>query len=77
MLYEVITIQVLETVMKDLAQLPLNGGSDSQTGSQMESCSARLLAFQQVLKDAAALVENAHHNPVSQITMDAGSIELF
>ncbi|BCA80679.1 methyl-accepting chemotaxis protein [Desulfuromonas sp. AOP6] len=68
---------VLEAVLNDLASLPLGKVSeDGEEEGAADGC-ARLRALRDVLGQAAILVEQAQHNPVSQKTLDEGSIELF
>ncbi|MDW7645346.1 MAG: methyl-accepting chemotaxis protein [Desulfuromonadales bacterium] len=70
-------IEVLEAVLNDLSSLPLGQSADEPEGEGAVDGSARLQALREVLGQAAVLVEQAQHNPVSQKTLDEGSIELF
>lgn len=70
-------IGVLEAVLNDLVSLPLGKFPDDGEGEEAIDGSARLRALRDVLGQAAILVEQAQHNPVSQKTLDEGSIELF
>ena len=70
-------IEVLEAVLNDLSSLPLGKSSDEGEEGETTDGNVRLRALRDVLGQAAILVEQAQHNPVSQKTLDEGSIELF
>ena len=70
-------IGVLEGVLSDLVSLPLGKVPDDGDEEESADGGVRLRALSAVLGQAAILVEQAQHNPVSQKTLDEGSIELF
>lgn len=70
-------IEIMETVLGDLSSLPLNDQDGAPEAGRADGCCKRLEALQGVLGQAALLVEKAQHNPVSQMTLEEGSIELF
>ncbi|MGD9786423.1 MAG: methyl-accepting chemotaxis protein [Sulfuricellaceae bacterium] len=68
-------IAAMESVMDSIAAIPLAEES-SATEASIE-CRLRLQHFKEALTEAAKLVEQVKHNPVSQAEMSAGDIELF
>ncbi len=68
-------IAAMESVMGSIAAIPLAEES-SATEASIE-CRLRLQRFKEALAEAAKLVEQVKHNPVSQAEMSAGDIELF
>lgn len=76
MQFQDMSTQIIDTVSKRLiaAEELLNGlASLSANADQNGSCEQLL----QLLNSAKNLVQQSHHNPVSQKSMDEGDIELF
>lgn len=69
-------VELLAAMLENLRQVSLevNAGGSQDQGDQLQR---HLLAFRDGLGEAAQLVEAVRHNPVSQKTMEVGSIELF
>ncbi|MDX9709443.1 MAG: methyl-accepting chemotaxis protein [Trichloromonas sp.] len=68
-------IDALGKILESLARLPL---AARDFGEADEShCEERLQRFTRQIGEAAALVERARHNPVSQSSLATGDIELF
>ncbi len=68
-------IEVLESVLTNLGNLPLELQNDKQGAEK--NLELRLDGFKSGLNQAFSLVEKARHNPVSQTSMAEGDIELF
>jgi methyl-accepting chemotaxis protein len=68
-------IETLGEILASLAHLPL--AARELSGADEAQCEERLQRFAQQLGEAAALVERARHNPVSQKSLATGDIELF
>lgn len=69
-------VELVAAMLENLGRLSLEvetGGSQDQ-GERLQR---HLSAFREALGEAAQLIEAVRHNPVSQKTMDVGSIELF
>lgn len=69
-------IELLATMLESLRQISLQS-SDSGEAERSGVVTHHLLAFRSGLDEAGQLVDAVRHNPVSQKTMDVGSIELF
>ena len=69
-------VELLAAMLENLRQVSLevNAGGTQDQGDRLQR---HLLAFREGLGEAAQLVESVRHNPVSQKTMEVGSIELF
>ena len=70
-------VEILESVLNELSQLSndleINGvGQESQN-----SCAERIERLQRAVSKASMVIEHAHHNPVSQKSMNQGDVELF
>lgn len=68
-------IDALGEILESLARLPL--AAREFAGADDAHCEERLQRFARQLGEAAALVERARHNPVSQKSLATGDIELF
>ncbi len=68
-------IDALGEILDSLARLPLAAREFSDANKT--HCEERLQRFARQLGEAAALVERARHNPVSQTSLATGDIELF
>lgn len=68
-------IDALGEILDGLARLPLTAREFSDADDA--HCEERLERFARQLGEAAALVERARHNPVSQRSLATGDIELF
>lgn len=69
-------IELLATMLEKLRQISLQSSSAGEA-DRPGSVRHHLLAFRSGLDEAAQLVDAVRHNPVSQKSMDVGSIELF
>ncbi|PLX84510.1 MAG: hypothetical protein C0617_07725 [Desulfuromonas sp.] len=68
--------ELMRSMLTGLAGVTLVGaGADSRDPGH--DCSLRLTGIKSGLAEAAALVERVKHNPVSQKSMDTGTVELF
>ena len=68
-------VENLESLLVSLADLSLDQG-DTADDLQTD-CERRLHAFKNGLEEASNVLSRASHNPVSQKSMDEGSIDLF
>ncbi|MDY0268584.1 methyl-accepting chemotaxis protein [Trichloromonas sp.] len=68
-------IDALGEILESLARLPL--AAREFADADETHCEKRLQRFARQLGEAAALVERARHNPVSQKSLATGDIELF
>lgn len=68
-------IDALGDILDSLARLPLAVREFADV--DQAHCEERLQRFARQLGEAAALVERARHNPVSQTSLATGDIELF
>ena len=68
-------IDALGEILDSLAHLPLTAKDFADADEA--HCEERLQRFARQLGEAAALVERARHNPVSQSSLATGDIELF
>lgn len=69
-------VDLLASMLENLRQVSLQ----TQPGGQLEAGGGvqhHLLAFRDGLEEASQLIDAVRHNPVSQKSMDVGSIELF
>jgi methyl-accepting chemotaxis protein len=69
-------IELLAVMLENLRQISLESRDGGQI-DQSERLQRHLLDFRAGLDEAAQLVDAVRHNPVSQKSMDVGSIELF
>lgn len=69
-------VEVLDSVLSSLAQLPLACQSMEEQDLYAD-CEGRIKHFKQGIVEASSLIEQARHNPVSQKSLDEGDIELF
>lgn len=68
-------VENLESLLVSLADLSLDEG---ETANDLQAdCERRLHAFKSGLEEASNVLARASHNPVSQKSMDEGSIDLF
>ena len=69
-------VDLLAAMLENLRQVSLEGnlGAAQDQGERLQR---HLLAFRDGLGEASQLIEAVRHNPVSQKTMEVGSIELF
>lgn len=65
-------VDLLAAMLENLRQVSLQAQGGDSGGAQHH-----LLAFRDGLGEASQLIDAVRHNPVSQKTMDVGSIELF
>jgi len=68
-------ISAMESVMGSIAAISLE--EEDKTSDASLECRLRLQHFKEALTEAAKLVEQVKHNPVSQAEMSSGDIELF
>jgi len=71
-------IELLTAMLASLSQVSLQGtegpgGADDR----MSACGIEMEGFRRGLEEASRLIETVSHNPVSQKSMDTGTIELF
>lgn len=69
-------VELLASMLENLRQVSLQ----TQSGGHLEpggGVQHHLLAFRDGVEEASQLIDAVRHNPVSQKTMDVGSIELF
>lgn len=69
-------VKNLESLLDNLARLSLVKEGDEDL-DRWQDCEKRLQEFKNGLARASEILEGASHNPVSQKSMDQGSIELF
>lgn len=70
-------VEILESVLNELAQLSRVVEMDEGNLELQDSCSKRIEQLRQALVTASTVIESACHNPVSQKSMAQGEIELF
>jgi methyl-accepting chemotaxis protein len=71
-------IELLTAMLASLSQVSLQGTiGASGEGEQGIATGLSLRGFRSGLEEASSLIETVRHNPVSQKSMDVGTIELF
>jgi hypothetical protein len=68
--------ELLASLLGGLGQLSFEDGKNESADLRV-ACSSHLHNFKTGLAEAVALVEKVRHNPVSQKSMDTGTVELF
>ncbi len=68
-------VDTLENIMGSVAAIQLEDGNPN--GDAAQECRQRLRRFKEAIMEAAKLIEQIRHNPVSQQEMASGDIELF
>jgi methyl-accepting chemotaxis protein len=63
------------SMIESIAAIPLDGGITNQ--DTRSECLLRMQRLHEAIDQAADLIRQAKHNPVSQSQMDSGDIELF
>ncbi len=71
-------LELLTGMLASLGEISLQGARVSEMGNERSiACSLGMQDFKKGLEEASRLVETVRHNPVSQKSMEVGSIELF